>query len=196
MLPVFSCAPTTWDTPVAKHRVLNTAAPLELLQLLNRLFAAPGDVVSEALVSSGDDEQAMSPQDFSDIAILIVDDHPINRRLLADQLNSLGFTQVSAACDGVDALGMLQQQPADIVLTDVNMPNMDGYQLTARLRQQGRTQPIVGVTANALAEERQRCIEVGMDSCLSKPVMREDLLASLSGYAAEIRRHRAATRGE
>lgn len=183
-----SQAPGAW--------VLNTAAPLELLQLLNRLFAAPGDVVSEALVSSGDDEQAMSPQDFSDIAILIVDDHPINRRLLADQLNSLGFTQVSVACDGVDALGMLQQQPADIVLTDVNMPNMDGYQLTARLRQQGRTQPIVGVTANALAEERQRCIEVGMDSCLSKPVMREDLLASLSGYAAEIRRHRAATRGE
>lgn len=91
------------------------------------------------------------------------------------------------ACDGVDALGALQQQAADIVLTDVNMPNMDGYQLTERLRQQGRTLPIVGVTANALAEERQRCIEVGMDSCLSKPVMREDLLASLSGYAQQIR---------
>ncbi|AGH74326.1 two-component system sensor histidine kinase RcsC [Edwardsiella piscicida] len=168
--------------------LLNTAAPLELLQVLNRIFAP------ESVVECSQDSASAAPadrqQDFSDIAVLIVDDHPINRRLLADQLISLGFSQVAVACDGVDALGALQQQAADIVLTDVNMPNMDGYQLTERLRQQGRTLPIVGVTANALAEERQRCIEVGMDSCLSKPVMREDLLASLSGYALQIRRRR------
>ncbi|AIJ06835.1 two-component system sensor histidine kinase RcsC [Edwardsiella anguillarum] len=164
------------------------AAPLELLQVLNRIFAP--ESVAECCLDNAIAAPADRQQDFSDIAILIVDDHPINRRLLADQLISLGFSQVAVACDGVDALGALQQQAADIVLTDVNMPNMDGYQLTERLRQQGRTLPIVGVTANALAEERQRCIEVGMDSCLSKPVMREDLLASLSGYAQQIRRRR------
>lgn len=168
--------------------LLNTAAPLELLQVLNRIFAP--ESVAECCLDNAIAAPADRQQDFSDIAILIVDDHPINRRLLADQLISLGFSQVAVACDGVDALGALQQQAADIVLTDVNMPNMDGYQLTERLRQQGRTLPIVGVTANALAEERQRCIEVGMDSCLSKPVMREDLLASLSGYAQQIRRRR------
>ncbi|AKM47391.1 two-component system sensor histidine kinase RcsC [Edwardsiella anguillarum] len=168
--------------------LLNTAAPLELLQVLNRIFAP--ESAAECCLDNAIAAPADRQQDFSDIAILIVDDHPINRRLLADQLISLGFSQVAVACDGVDALGALQQQAADIVLTDVNMPNMDGYQLTERLRQQGRTLPIVGVTANALAEERQRCIEVGMDSCLSKPVMREDLLASLSGYAQQIRRRR------
>lgn len=168
--------------------LLNTAAPLELLQVLNRIFAP--ESVAECSLESAIAAPTDRQQDFSDIALLIVDEHPINRRLLADQLISLGFSQVAVACDGVDALGALQQQAADIVLTDVNMPNMDGYQLTERLRQQGRTLPIVGVTANALAEERQRCIEVGMDSCLSKPVMREDLLASLSGYAQQIRQRR------
>ncbi|MGL9734246.1 MAG: response regulator [Symbiopectobacterium sp.] len=59
--------------------------------------------------------------DNSDILILVVDDHPINRRLLADQLGSLGY-QVITANDGVDALSTLAKPTADIVLTDVNMP--------------------------------------------------------------------------
>ncbi|MDE9448521.1 response regulator, partial [Xenorhabdus bovienii] len=57
-----------------------------------------------------------------------------------------------------------------IILTDVNMPNMDGYELTQYLRNKGYTKPIIGITANALAEEKQRCTNVGMDNCLSKPV--------------------------
>ncbi|MEG2040588.1 MAG: response regulator, partial [Hafnia sp.] len=105
-------------------------------------------------------------------------------------LISLGYHSVSTASDGLDALGALAKLHADIVLTDVNMPNMDGYQLTARLRQQGRTAPIIGVTANALAEERERCIQVGMDSCLSKPVTLEELQASLAHFAEVVRKGR------
>ncbi|WP_163362445.1 response regulator, partial [Escherichia coli] len=85
---------------------------------------------------------------------------PINRRLLSDQLGSLGY-QVVTANDGVDALGVLKQHRVDIVLTDVNMPNMDGYRLTQALRQMQFSAPVIGVTANALAEERQRCLEAG-----------------------------------
>ena len=65
----------------------------------------------------------------------------------------------------------------------MNMPNMDGYRLTQRIRQLGLTLPVVGVTANALAEEKQRCSESGMDSCLSKPVTLDVLKQTLSIYA-------------
>ncbi|MHA6309072.1 two-component system sensor histidine kinase RcsC [Hafnia paralvei] len=167
--------------------VLSTAAPLELLSILRRIFA-PEDMA--LLPGLSEESISVEVHDYSDVHILIVDDHPINRRLLADQLISLGYHSVSTASDGLDALGALAKQHADIVLTDVNMPNMDGYQLTARLRQQGRTAPIIGVTANALAEERERCIQVGMDSCLSKPVTIEELQASLAHFAEVVRKGR------
>ncbi|MDN6228931.1 MAG: two-component system sensor histidine kinase RcsC, partial [Enterobacterales bacterium] len=168
--------------------VLSTAAPLELLSILRRIFV-PEDTA--LLPDLSEDNGPIEVKDYSDVHILIVDDHPINRRLLADQLISLGYQSVSTASDGLDALGALAKQQADIVLTDVNMPNMDGYQLTARLRQQGRTAPIIGVTANALAEERERCIQVGMDSCLSKPVTLEELQKSLHHFAEVVRKGRA-----
>jgi len=70
------------------------------------------------------------------------------------------------------------------------MPNMDGYRLTQRIRQLGLTLPVVGVTANALAEEKQRCIESGMDSCLSKPVTLDILKTTVDLYAARVRSSR------
>ncbi|WP_099113175.1 two-component system sensor histidine kinase RcsC [Xenorhabdus miraniensis] len=103
------------------------------------------------------------------VKVLVVDDHPINRHLLVDQLTSIGFS-VSMANDGIDAIEYLKNNSTDILLTDVNMPNMDGYELTQYLRNRGYTKPIIGITANALAEEKQRCTNVGMDNCLSKPV--------------------------
>ena len=122
-----------------------------------------------------------------DILILVVDDHPINRRLLADQLGSLGY-QVITANDGLDALNMISRQAVDIILSDVNMPNMDGYQFTRALRTQGRVTPVV--TANALAEEKQRCLDAGMDNCLSKPVTLEVLQPVLSAYSQQVRQAR------
>ncbi len=125
-----------------------------------------------------------------DILIMVVDDHPINRMLLSNQLGSLGY-RVKTAQDGVDALNVIGQTDIDIVLTDVNMPNMDGYLLTQRLRQLGQTFPVVGVTANALAEEKQRCMEAGMDNCLSKPVTMDTLQQTLALYAERVRKARA-----
>jgi two-component system capsular synthesis sensor histidine kinase RcsC len=86
---------------------------------------------------------------------------------------------------------VLNRNTVDIVLTDVNMPNMDGYHLTQRLRQQHFTSPVIGVTANALAEEKQRCMEAGMDNCLSKPVTLETLEQTLAYYSQQVRRLRA-----
>ena len=108
---------------------------------------------------------------------------------MADQLGSLGYQCVTAN-DGVDALNVLSKQHIDIVLSDVNMPNMDGYRLTQRIRQLEMTLPVIGVTANALAEEKQRCLESGMDSCLSKPVTLDILKHTLATYAAQVRKAR------
>lgn len=91
------------------------------------------------------------------------------------------------ANDGLDALDVLKRATVDIVLTDVNMPRMDGYCLAQRLRQSHFTAPVIGITANALAEEKQRCIEAGMDNCLSKPVTLTLLEQTLTYYSQQVR---------
>ncbi|MCE0489375.1 two-component system sensor histidine kinase RcsC [Pantoea sp. Mb-10] len=132
---------------------------------------------------------ARETENYDDIIVLIVDDHPINRMLLSEQLGTLGY-QTKTAQDGVDALNVLSRNHIDIVLSDVNMPNMDGYRLTQRLRQLGHAFPVIGVTANALAEEKQRCMDAGMDNCLSKPVTLDVLKSTLARYAAQVRKGR------
>jgi len=164
----------------------SVASPHELLALLARIYSVRMDTSETAPVLSAAGAQEAQNDDMM---ILVVDDHPINRRLLADQLGSLGY-QCKTANDGVDALNVLSKNHIDIILSDVNMPNMDGYRLTQRIRQLGLTLPVVGVTANALAEEKQRCLESGMDSCLSKPVTLDVLQQTLAIYAERVRKAR------
>ncbi|MCV2513089.1 two-component system sensor histidine kinase RcsC [Leclercia pneumoniae] len=163
----------------------SVASPHELIALLARIWRVELET-SDGTAALPSPETA---QLNDDMMILVVDDHPINRRLLADQLGSLGY-QCKTANDGVDALNVLSKNHIDIVLSDVNMPNMDGYRLTQRIRQLGLTLPVVGVTANALAEEKQRCLESGMDSCLSKPVTLDVLKQTLAVYADRVRKAR------
>ena len=166
--------------------IYSTVSPHELPALLERIHSlsitCPDNMV-ELLALPADNEQN------DDMMILVVDDHPINRRLLADQLNLLGY-RCKTANDGVDALSVIKKHHIDIVLSDVNMPNMDGYTLTQNIRQLGLTLPVIGVTANALADEKQRCIASGMDSCLSKPVTLEVVKQTLILYAARVRQER------
>ncbi len=132
----------------------SVTTPHELLPLLGRLLHLALAVEENGPALSAHDAPTVSNDDMM---ILVVDDHPINRRLLADQLGSLGYQCVTAN-DGVDALNVLSKQHIDIVLSDVNMPNMDGYRLTQRIRQLEMTLPVIGVTANALAEEKNNAV--------------------------------------
>jgi two-component system capsular synthesis sensor histidine kinase RcsC len=161
----------------------SVSSPHELVALLGRIFSV--EVQHEGGAPELPAPDTIREQN-DDMMILVVDDHPINRRLLADQLALLGYPCLTAN-DGVDALNVLSKNHIDIVLSDVNMPNMDGYRLTQRIRQLGLTLPVVGVTANALAEEKQRCIESGMDSCLSKPVTLDIIRQTLALYAERVR---------
>ncbi|MEV9810928.1 oxalyl-CoA decarboxylase [Escherichia coli] len=113
------------------------------------------------------------------LSILIADDHPTNRLLLKRQLNLLGY-DVDEATDGVQALHKVSMQHYDLLITDVNMPNMDGFELTRKLREQNSSLPIWGLTANAQANEREKGLSCGMNLCLFKPLTLDVLKTHLS----------------
>ncbi|WP_419709298.1 transporter substrate-binding domain-containing protein [Pseudomonas sp. NFX224] len=118
------------------------------------------------------------------LTILVVDDYPANRLLLSRQLSYLGH-RVQLAEDGRQGVEQWREQAFDLVITDCNMPVVSGYELAGAIRDEERfgvEQPtvILGFTANAQPEEKNRCIEAGMDDCLFKPIR----LVDLSGWLA------------
>lgn len=120
------------------------------------------------------------------LRVLVVDDHLPNRLLLRQQLCFLGHS-VWESKNGRQAIECLQDKSFDVVITDCNMPVMDGYELTRWIRthEDETTRQsclIVGFTANAQAEERIRCLEVGMDDCLFKPVSLKMLQTCLETF--------------
>jgi len=116
--------------------------------------------------------------------ILIVEDNPTNRLVVTKLLEKQGFVTFVAE-DGQQAVDMLSDGlDVDLVLMDLQMPVLDGYLATARIRtreqqQGGRRLPIIALTADAFPEDRQRCLEVGMDDYLSKPIIGKDLFATV-----------------
>nr|WP_310135168.1 ATP-binding protein [Burkholderia ambifaria] len=108
-----------------------------------------------------------------DAKILVVDDHAANRALLAGQLRTLGY-QADLAENGHDALEKFRDS-YDLVLTDLNMPVLDGYVLARTLRSRGARLPIVALTADAGTEVRARCRAAGIDDVLVKPVLLDAL---------------------
>jgi two-component system capsular synthesis sensor histidine kinase RcsC len=120
-----------------------------------------------------------------DLSVLVAEDNPINRVILKEQLEALGV-QVTLAEDGEQALLRWHEASFDLVITDVNMPRLDGYQLTRRLREIDSKVPIIGVTANALREEGEQCLKVGMNAWLVKPLNLTTLRQTLSIYCPQI----------
>ena len=118
----------------------------------------------------------------------MVEDHPTNRLVLLAQLERLGY-QARAVAGGVEALEALRNGKYHLVLMDCQMPGMDGFEATRRIRQSGSPRvPIVAVTAHAMAGDRERCIRDGMDDYLSKPVelrsLADVLTKWLPGFAS------------
>jgi CheY-like chemotaxis protein len=115
----------------------------------------------------------------SDLSVLLVEDNPVNLQVGLGMLHSLGCTTYTAL-NGREALEMLDRQDFDIVLMDCQMPEMDGFEATRRQRarerqEKRRSVPIVALTANAVAGDRQRCLDAGMDDYLAKPFACKDL---------------------
>jgi len=113
--------------------------------------------------------------------ILVAEDNVINQLILCDQLEELGCT-VRLASNGEEALTIWRSEQFDIVLSDVNMPRLNGYELARELRRQGCTTPIIGATANAMRGEDALCLAAGMNHCLVKPFTLRALFNYLAPY--------------
>ncbi len=131
--------------------------------------------VNEPAPSSGD---VTVP---TNLHVLVAEDNPVNQRIVSRILVGLGCT-VEVVSDGAEALALLETKRFDLVLMDAQMPVLDGLEATRRLRltEQGRTQRVVALTANATDEVRRACEEAGMDAFLTKPVSREQLRGTLA----------------
>ena len=116
------------------------------------------------------------------LQVLLVDDNRVNQKITAALLHKRGH-EVAIANDGREALNVLLRREFDVVLMDVQMPEMDGWEATAMIRElergSNRHLAIVGMTAHVFREDVDRCIEVGMDGFVSKPVQIRELLGEL-----------------
>lgn len=113
--------------------------------------------------------------------VLVAEDNPSNQKLIAILLQKMGL-EVSLADDGLQAVEMCGQQTFDLILMDMQMPNLNGYDATRQLRSQGVQIPIIAVTANAMSGDEQKCLSVGCDSYLSKPIDRKKLEEVIGQY--------------
>jgi signal transduction histidine kinase/CheY-like chemotaxis protein len=128
----------------------------------------------------------------ANLPVLLVEDNLMNQKVAVHQLNLLGY-DVDVASNGREALAMLERAAYAAVLMDCQMPEMDGFEATRRIRAgehtSGRHIAVIAMTANAMTGDRERCLEAGMDDYLSKPILRDRLESVLAGH---VRRHAAA----
>jgi CheY-like chemotaxis protein len=123
------------------------------------------------------------------LRVLAVDDNQVNLDVLIGQFEILGMA-LDTAANGIEALTLWRAQPYALLLTDIHMPDMDGFELTRQIRAEesanaGRPRtPIVALTANALKGEAERCAAAGMDDYLTKPLMLDRLREAVARWAA------------
>jgi CheY-like chemotaxis protein len=129
--------------------------------------------------------------DLTGMQILLVDDNEVNRHLAASLLHKRGAT-VHEAADGREAVEKVVSgsQPYDLILMDAQMPEMDGYEATRRIRGDGRFAhlPIIAMTAYALVEELDKSVEAGMNAHITKPISTRTLFATISRFIGPLRR--------
>ena len=182
---------TSGDRPgdLTRARQLGISASLlkplqqrELMETILRVMSYPGDpeglLVSPAVVRPPIPEGLVGVP----LRILAAEDNDFNRDLLEHLLARLGLS-AAMAVNGREALALLEREPFDLLLLDIHMPELDGFQVVEAIRERERTAgghlPVIALTARSRKEDRERCLRAGMDECLTKPYTAADLWATM-----------------
>jgi signal transduction histidine kinase/CheY-like chemotaxis protein len=140
----------------------------------------------------GQPERRRRPREQAALRILLAEDNAVNQKLAVRLLQKQGH-QVTVAVNGLEAVRRWEQNPFDLILMDMQMPEMDGIEATLAIRRQegssGGHTPIIALTARAMPEDRSRCLASGMDGFITKPIQTEELMREIGRVKAGERRN-------
>jgi CheY-like chemotaxis protein len=162
--------------------------PVTPSTMLETLFGCLGGELAERNpLSSGKIIQDLSTDSLNGRRVLLVEDNEMNQEVALELLENVGITVVIAN-NGQEALEVLKNGSFDLVLMDLQMPVMDGYQATRSIRRQSKFKmlPVVAMTANAMSGDREKCLEIGMNDHISKPINVRDMYATLVKWMATL----------
>jgi PAS domain S-box-containing protein len=167
LLTSLSNSPPEDDLRLMDRVITKPAKTMVLVRALTELTRAANQLAQTS-------EIAPAALEFSGVRILLAEDNAVNQKLAARLLQNLG-AEVQVAVNGIEALNALSEADFDIVLMDCQMPQMDGYEATRQLRgSPGRVRnpkiPVIALTAHALATDRAKCLNAGMNDYLTKPI--------------------------
>lgn len=165
--------------------------PTGRIELINSLQSVFGSLFTEnekgTPMTTEQDNLKIAIQ--NQLQILLAEDNSINQAVASHILEEAGHT-VTIANNGKEALDALEVQHFDLVLMDIHMPEMDGFEATAAIREQekqsGKHLPIIALTANALKEDRDRCLNGGMDGYVSKPFESQELFNTINNLISQL----------
>jgi two-component system, sensor histidine kinase and response regulator len=156
-----------------KHKALH-----DCLSTILSLPTSPEKAAGSQFVT----RHTLREENKQNFRLLLAEDNSINRKLALHLLNKFGY-RVEAVVNGKEAVAALQKQSYDLVLMDVQMPEMDGFEATQIIRRSGTTVnpkvPIIAMTAHAMKGDKEKCLEIGMTDYISKPIQPEELVAVL-----------------
>jgi signal transduction histidine kinase/CheY-like chemotaxis protein/ligand-binding sensor domain-containing protein len=160
--------------------------PVRPEELLHSIQKALGDDSAHAARPA---KPAATDEARRPARILVAEDNPVNRKLAMFMLTKMGHS-VTLAVDGVEAVAKWSEEPFDLILMDVQMPEMDGFEATRRIRQMEESTlrhiPIVATTAHAMTGDADRCLAAGMDGYVSKPISFKDLEEAVRRHACPL----------
>ena len=176
-----------WEQLGAAACLMKPVRQSELLDAIQEALSAPSAAQSNRRQVADRFPAEPPPEGASrSLRILLAEDNVMNQRLAVRLLGKRGHTVV-VANNGKEALAALEREPFDVVLMDVQMPEMGGLEATTAIRQKeqatGGHIPIVALTAHAMKGDRERCLEAGMDGYLSKPIRRDALYETIEDVA-------------
>lgn len=203
--PDLSVLPLVLHTSMQRSQQTARESAVEFADILvkpvspSKLFDASARVLGrEPSVERSEEKLDAGLGDALDLHVLVAEDNPVNRKVVGRILSRFGI-EADLDVDGEEALESVLEGRYDLVFMDLQMPRMSGLEATEAIRDQapGDRQPyIVALTAHASREDRQRCLDAGMDDYLSKPVSPTDLEAALRAARTAIDARRAGDAGD